>query len=1220
MPELIDKIKADPDFLSLSPFDKRDIIGRALDQDADYKLIPPSEQPHVRNMVLSQFPDSKPTGNGDPFGDPALAQGYTAPKPLARPLAKPSQNKPTAQTPAQLGRANPHDMPNLRITSAQGLKTALSDQGIPAEQSASVLATARDRMKKGMGGALGGAVDMQLRANEATAGQNLVKSANELTKPQNRIAGGLGIAPSQQQNANSLKAQAAANTALGKLDVETRRHGVPTKTTGNLIQDVVPYYDESRNDPDREQNLFTGLSDLVVGAADYQNLAMLAATPSALGMIPVAARKGVIAALATLSIPQAVEIAKDAEGWKKHPSAQWGKVLGVIALNGGLIHEGIRAKGDMIQNVDMSGIGEGLPTNAPMETPAMSAETPPAIVPTAQPNLVEATANQSLESVVPSHPTSEPVAPPIAQAEPVAPPETPQIAAETPNPTQPTATPKVGTAPTSAKKASMAADREALDLPQLPDAERKSWQAALNNAKPEGATALAKTILQKARALNDDETASLVVRAQQVKNQHDALMKAAATETDPVKLTETKAQVEELRSEFDTLSKATKASGTEKGRALASQKLTIGDDYSLIALASRLKQANPEKALASHETAKVEAIAAKLDAAEKRIAELEAKKPTTQPKQAGTPYGKSNRVFTEERYTTAKQRLAEKASRASAGFDPTMIADAVEIGGFHVEAGLRKFSAWSKAMRADVPGIDEDAIGDVWNKVMGDKRIAASKSRLQSTIAGLNERIAQGGDPLPKPPVVPEDFQLNALRKQRDVLRKQADDMVKAREKKTPLDYLLKWQRFSILSGATVIGKLGVAATGRITLAPIEELIGGGLRYLMPKLSAKAPREGGFNIVAEAKAFREAVSRNAVKETVDTLRPSIGANSLDLQYKDTMHENHPLFDFFGRVHSAMKTPAQLNEYHRSLEKRAAFALREGKNLDDPLVAAEIGAASYGDSLRAKLSQDNVAVSAFRAALSVLEKKGEKGGKIASSLTQTVLPIVKIPTNFAGEAAQYAGGSAYGIVRTVLAGGVKNLTPEGADAVLRAYKKQGVGLALFTLGYLGKQGIQAGGYYDKATESKKKPRDLKAGELRVFGADVPHWAAHIPALEAIQIGATFRQVMDARTGQGTVSKLATAERRTREGMIENVPFVREAKDILQSGETDKGEGRYAGQYAAGILEPQMLQQAARTFDTNRGGEPVKRKPQGFADELKMGIPGLRQQVPNEARAK
>lgn len=158
---------------------------------------------------------------------------------------------------------------------------------------------------------------------------------------------------------------------------------------------------------------------------------------------------------------------------------------------------------------------------------------------------------------------------------------------------------------TSARTAQMSEDRAALDLPELPPAERKSWRTSLDNAKPERALLLADEVLTKPRALNDEETASLVVRAQQIKNEHSSVMREIGAATDPEEISAKRSQAEALQREFDAITTATKASGTEKGRALASQKLTINQDFDLVSVKQRMKAAKGRE-LTSEETTRYE--------------------------------------------------------------------------------------------------------------------------------------------------------------------------------------------------------------------------------------------------------------------------------------------------------------------------------------------------------------------------------------------------------------------------------------------------------------------------------------------------------------------------------------------------------------------------------------------------------------------------------------
>src|SRR6185369_7342282 len=96
------------------------------------------------------------------------------------------------------------------------------------------------------------------------------------------------------------------------------------------------------------------------------------------------------------------------------------------------------------------------------------------------------------------------------------------------------------------------------------------------------------------------------------------------------------------------------------------------------------------------------------------------------------------------------------------------------------------------------------------------------------------------------------------LQLQRDQLQRKIDTELLKEEKPTWAENLLRWQRFGLLSGVSTLGKLGAAATGRLTLTPIEEAVG-AVAHITPGLrsiSERAPREGGgINLKAERDAL-----------------------------------------------------------------------------------------------------------------------------------------------------------------------------------------------------------------------------------------------------------------------------------------------------------------------------------------------------------------------------
>ena len=65
-------------------------------------------------------------------------------------------------------------------------------------------------------------------------------------------------------------------------------------------------------------------------------------------------------------------------------------------------------------------------------------------------------------------------------------------------------------------------------------------------------------------------------------------------------------------------------------------------------------------------------------------------------------YGANNKTFTADAAAKARARLREKMGRFNAGFDPEMMQDAFILGGFHIEAGVRKFADFVRTMVADI--------------------------------------------------------------------------------------------------------------------------------------------------------------------------------------------------------------------------------------------------------------------------------------------------------------------------------------------------------------------------------------------------------------------------------------------------------------------------------------------------------------------------------------
>jgi hypothetical protein len=428
----------------------------------------------------------------------------------------------------------------------------------------------------------------------------------------------------------------------------------------------------------------------------------------------------------------------------------------------------------------------------------------------------------------------------------------------------------------------------------------------------------------------------------------------------------------------------------------------------------------------------------------------------------------------------------------------------------------------------------------------------------------------------------------------------------------------VKWRRGFLLSGPITLAKLTAAAVERGVFTPIEEAVG---TALPSALKANAPRQGGFSVKAEAKAITSSFTKG-MADAAQTLKT--GKSDLDVLYGHGPSGNvrvsdvipRSMIDFFGSLHGALKAPIKRAEFERSLQKRTEYAIRQGVDVSDPMVQTRLSVEAYKDANRAIFMQDNVVTNAWNAGLRLLEAKQKATGqvsvpgKIISTTLRTLLPIVKVPTNIVAETFETATGLVTGSAKLAFAlrKGLENLTPEQSDVIARELKKGSLGAAVIALGYFNADTV--GGYYQQG--EKRKPGDVKAGSIRVYGQNVPSFLLHNPLLETLQLGATIRRVADSKV-KGAKNGLGTGVWTSALGLTEELPFVRTPIELAKV--FDPKERTYAeGELAKGFLVPQALDFVARETDTKANGEPQKRKPATVLQHVEAGIPGLRQTVP------
>lgn len=494
------------------------------------------------------------------------------------------------------------------------------------------------------------------------------------------------------------------------------------------------------------------------------------------------------------------------------------------------------------------------------------------------------------------------------------------------------------------------------------------------------------------------------------------------------------------------------------------------------------------------------------------------------------------------------------------------------------------------------------------------------KARVQAGIKNLERRAATNDFSKRTPKEIQLDEEAQRLKAKYEQAKLNERRRVKASElsqRSTARkigDTLVKWQRGFILSGIKTLGKLTTAAFYRLALTPAEEAIGAVLSKIpgLSRVAELAPREGGLNLKAEAKSLTEGFVKG-IKSFGQVLRT--GKSDIDLAHGklETFDLDRSVMDFFGHLHAAFKSPVKQAEFSRAFEKRMQNAIENGHDGTDPAVQMRVAKDAYTDAKRAIFMQDNALSNALNGFFGTLEKsKVNKGSAyFAAKIGRSLLPVVRIPTNYVAEGINYIAGVPRAGVELAwaLRRGIDTLKPEEADAIMRHLKKGSLGLGLLLLGYNAPQFV--GGYYTE--REKRKPGDVHHGTFRMFGVEVPQWAAHAPAIEALQFGATIRRVVDGMNHAHTQATgqpgLPAASAAAALGLLSEVPALRGAETV---GRLLEGSPRAWGDYGRSFLVPQGVSDIAKFSDWGND-----RKQAGILDPIKASIPGLRQTLPLKA---
>ena len=710
----------------------------------------------------------------------------------------------------------------------------------------------------------------------------------------------------------------------------------------------------------------------------------------------------------------------------------------------------------------------------------------------------------------------------------------------------------------------------------------------------------------------------------------------AATARDPAREAELRPLAAAATDRLDAAIGAAQREISASGRGLSFVRLMARHDFSLAALERQERISSGGKPLTDVQMTEIRALhdeLAKLESdfeafrarREQALSERAAKRVEASPE-------KKARVlsFLDAEADAARARLKSKLHRAGGGFpiDPEMVLDLAKIAASHIAHGIDAGVQLVKDFGEDIrPHLQEILAKAATLKDKSNRREAALNARpkrMQRTLEKLEAKEASGQvGPEPKPERVPLNPEEQKIQAQIERVRTRIRQRFLANEaaRRSPIekvqDTLVKWRRGFVLSSPTVFAKLTSAALERMGTTAAEEVVGKGLGKGLSRLAERAPREGGASVRIEAEALAEGFTKG-MADSWQTLRT--GKSDLDAAFGKEGGLPPEAIDFLGTIHSALKAPAKRNEFTRAFAKRAEHAIRNGLDPTDPTVQQRIALDAYKDANRSIFLQDNRVVDAYRRGIHALEAPNKETGKpnpydkAGATIAKVLLPIVKVPTNIVAETFQYALGAPVGGVEAINAyrRGIETLSPVEADAIMRHLKKGSLGAAVMLLGYL--RADQIGGYYT----GKRDEKDVKPGELRIFGWNVPSMLVHNPLFEQAQIGATIRRVAESKLRKSDTEEqgVGAGTMATALGLIEEVPFVREAYEMADLKDPNS-RGRVVGQTIGSLAIPSAISWIARQIDEDEKGETVKRDPKTINDYIKAGIPGLRETLPEKS---
>ena len=446
---------------------------------------------------------------------------------------------------------------------------------------------------------------------------------------------------------------------------------------------------------------------------------------------------------------------------------------------------------------------------------------------------------------------------------------------------------------------------------------------------------------------------------------------------------------------------------------------------------------------------------------------------------------------------------------------------------------------------------------------------------------------------------------------------------------KDPVSRLGSWLHNSyvplLISSPKILAQIGASSVSNLALQPARNLIGDVYRRVpgLGVIANKATVEGAkFNIADEARSIK-AAGTQGMKDLWDTMKR--GYSDLDVEFGKQRTTPRTILDFIGDSHAAAKAPVVRAWFESSLPRIRSQEIARGNEVDSPAAIMRMREQAYEYAQRAKFQQQGATINLFNSLISRAQHSESPLTRGIGHAIDTLVPIRRTPANIMAGTLEHLLGVPLATVHTTLAHvrGVGGLSEAKAEMIMRQFKSGTIGLPLLMLGlYLGPKLV--GGLYSRRTREELKP-----GEIDTPAGTLPAWATgHNPAWMMLHLGAAIRRESERvhlnRGATGLPGGAASAIG----ALLEEAPFVREQTTVFRDmAKTLEHADQAAAHRAANTIG--ALRWLSEELDVHGGrdigagmrvglGSPEKRKPSTVAEQLQMGIPGMRHRVPFSAR--